>query len=137
VFVCATSQSDAAAIAATNALWSGVGAHVVAVDAETHDRNIAWISHLPQLTANSLALALKAGGLPHESLGPGGRDMTRLAGSNAEVWQGVLRANGDMIDEPLACMIDALSELRAVLRRGDASSLVGALRASQSWFNTA
>ena len=134
VFLCASPASSDAAVEAANSLWNSVGAHVVAIDEETHDREIAWISHLPQLTANSLALALKAAGLPHECLGPGGRDMTRLAGSNAEVWQGVLQANGDMLDEPLACMIDALSELREVLRRGDASSLTAALRSSQSWY---
>jgi prephenate dehydrogenase len=79
------------------ALLQMLGAHVVEMDAETHDRVVAQISHLPQLLAvalmnyvgrddadKNLRLMLAAGGL---------RDMTRIAGASFHIWKDILRTN--------------------------------------------
>ncbi len=62
---------------------------------EEHDRLMAAVSHLPQVTATMLmsvvARAVGAGNL--HWAGSGLRDTTRLAASPASVWQSVLASN--------------------------------------------
>ena len=62
---------------------------------EEHDRLMAAVSHLPQVTATAL-MAVVARAIGVENLqwaGSGLRDTTRLASSPAEVWQSVLASN--------------------------------------------
>jgi prephenate dehydrogenase len=79
----------------------GVGAVPHRVDAETHDRTMAYVSHLPQLL--SVALMNAAGGaVGDDGLGISGRalgEMTRLAASPAGIWQGILSTNADYVIE--------------------------------------
>lgn len=62
---------------------------------EEHDRLMAAVSHLPQVTASMLmAVVTRAVGEDHlQWAGNGLRDTTRLAGSQAEMWQSVLASN--------------------------------------------
>src|SRR6185436_2726225 len=62
---------------------------------EEHDRLMAAVSHLPQVTA-SLLMAIVARAVGPGNLrwaGTGLRDTTRLASSQAEMWQSVLSSN--------------------------------------------
>jgi prephenate dehydrogenase len=64
---------------------------------ETHDRLMAAISHLPQVTA-SVLITVVARAIGEDNLqwsGPGLRDTTRLASSQAAVWQSILASNKD------------------------------------------
>ena len=62
------------------------GAHPIAIDAETHDRLLATVSHLPHVLANVLVsqaaadLAREGEALPR--VGPSFRDSTRVAGAS-------------------------------------------------------
>ena len=62
---------------------------------EEHDRLMAAVSHLPQVTATALmAIVARATGVENlQWAGSGLRDTTRLASSQADVWQGVLASN--------------------------------------------
>jgi prephenate dehydrogenase len=62
---------------------------------EEHDRLMAAVSHLPQVTA-SMLMAIVARAVGEDNLqwaGNGLRDTTRLAASQADVWQSVLASN--------------------------------------------
>ena len=61
-----------------------IGGVPFVLSAPEHDRMVARTSHLPQLLAMALALALE----PHDErlAGPGLRDRTRRAASGARVW---------------------------------------------------
>ena len=62
---------------------------------EEHDRLMAAVSHLPQVTATML-MAVVARAVGEDNLhwaGSGLRDSTRLAASQAAVWQSVLASN--------------------------------------------
>ena len=64
---------------------------------EQHDRLMAAISHLPQVTA-SVLMTVVAKAVGEENLqwsGPGLRDTTRLASSEAAVWESILASNSD------------------------------------------
>src|ERR671925_559549 len=100
-----------------------LGARPQAIDAETHDRLMATVSHLPHVIANVLvqqaaaASAEESERLPE--VGPSFRDTTRVAGANPSVWGDIFATNRDA----LAREVDAASErLRAaaeVIRSGD------------------
>lgn len=82
----------------------GIGAHVVRMTADAHDRLLTFTSHLPQLLSTTLAATLV--NEPHtDSLlavsGKGLRDMTRLAGSSWSMWRDIVRTNQAQITAAL------------------------------------
>lgn len=99
------------------ALARGVGARPSSMTAAEHDRLMAYLSHLPQLTASALmnvvGHAASAAGL--RLAGRGLVDTTRLAASPADIWRDVCAANADEIGAALDALIARLQELRAGL----------------------
>lgn len=96
-----------------------IGARPVVIDAATHDRVVAYTSHLPQLASTALAAALTGCNLSKDSLltitGPGLRDQTRLALSPFDVWQDILSTNIDGVREALSTYIDELGRIRELI----------------------
>ncbi|RMG85151.1 MAG: prephenate dehydrogenase/arogenate dehydrogenase family protein [Candidatus Dadabacteria bacterium] len=113
------------AVGRVSELWSGVGARVVTMDPEAHDRVFAWVSHLPHVLAYTLTWTVlerlddRALGLA----GPSLRDWTRVVGSPPALWRDICLENR----ESLAAVIREFeAELEAVRRRietGDAAAL--------------
>ena len=117
-----TPEGDDAA-AALERLCSFVrvlGAEPQIIDPAEHDRLLAFVSHLPQLTVSALMHVVgstaKERGLA--LTGRGLFDATRLASSPADIWRDICRSNADAIGDALD---DLIHELEA-LRRGLASS---------------
>ena len=137
VFLTHHAQTSQQAVQLVKALWRAVGAQVEKIDAAEHDRRMAWLSHLPQLTCNALALALQSGGFERAQLGPGGQDMTRLAGSSATVWRDIIATNADVLDEPLARMIEMLAELRRHVQARNIAAIDRTFSESGEWYRGA
>jgi len=115
------------------ALWSGVGARPRRIDAAGHDALMARVSHLPQLAAVALAGTLADAGVDPAALGPGGRDMTRLAGSSPEMWRDLLvHAPGDL-PELLRRYAARVEELAEALEAGRPEAVVARLEATGRW----
>src|SRR5260370_34586279 len=77
-----------------------IGAHVLTLDADEHDRVVSLTSHLAQLASTALAATVsdKLGGPPRlHAAGPGLEDMTRLAMGSYEIWRHILATNSDHI----------------------------------------
>ncbi len=94
-------------------LLTQLGARPAAIDAATHDRLLATVSHLPHVLANVL-VAQAAQALGEESVpatGPSFRDVTRVAGSNTAIWRDIYLANADAL---IAAIDDASARLAAV-----------------------
>ncbi len=87
-----------------------------------HDRLLAFISHLPQLTVSALmhVVGTAAGREGLDLSGRGLHDTTRLASSPAGIWKEVCATNADEIAAALDAMIDTLQKLRGDLAAGDA-----------------
>jgi prephenate dehydrogenase len=130
----APARTDRVAMERVAAMWRAFGAHPEVTEAARHDRQLAWSSHLPHVLAGSLALALSGAGIGREELGPGGRDMTRLAGSCPELWTAVARENAAAIAEALAAAESELAAFREALRGGDTAALESRLAHSRAWF---
>lgn len=79
-----------------------------------HDRLVAYLSHLPQLTASAL-MRVVGEGAGDEALALAGRglvDTTRLASSPAGIWQDICATNADEIRPALDALIALLTEVR-------------------------
>ncbi|HEY3085630.1 MAG TPA: prephenate dehydrogenase/arogenate dehydrogenase family protein [Candidatus Dormibacteraeota bacterium] len=97
-------------------LVEAVGARPVVLDAVTHDRLVAGVSHAAFLLSVGYVLALtRRDDWPEASrLAAGGfRDMSRLAAGDPDLYAGVARTNRENLVE----MLDAVSAELARLRR--------------------
>ncbi len=108
-------------------LVAAFGARPAAIDAESHDRLLATVSHLPHVLANVL-VAQAAGALSEEDaalprVGPSFRDATRVAGANSAIWTDIYLANADAIADEVDATVGRLQEVAQSLRSGDAEAL--------------
>jgi prephenate dehydrogenase len=104
-------------------LVEAVGAHPVVMDAETHDRLVAGVSHAAFLLSVGYVLALsRRSDWPEASrLAAGGfRDMSRLAAGDPELYAGVARSNRVNLVEQLDAITAELARLRRHLEANDA-----------------
>ncbi len=101
----------------------GATAVVLSDHGEEHDRLMAAVSHLPQVTATMLmAIVARAVGADNLHWAGGGlRDTTRLASSPAATWQSVLASNSHELKplikylaSELAAFADRLEDPEAV-----------------------
>jgi prephenate dehydrogenase len=105
-----------------------MGARPQAIEAETHDRLMATISHLPHVVANVLvaqaatALSEEAEHLPE--VGPSFRDATRVAGANPSIWSDIFAGNREAVASEIDGAIARLSEAAELVRSGDQEALV-------------
>jgi len=109
------------AIVKLSAFVTALGAQPRVVDVATHDRLLAYLSHLPQLTASALMKVVgHAVGAPGLTLsGKGLADTTRLASSPPEIWRDIAATNADEIGPALDVLIAVLQDLRRDLPKGD------------------
>lgn len=100
------------------------GARTLVVDADTHDRVLAAVSHAPQLVASALAARLAAAGAGAPALaGQGFRDTTRLADSDPELWAGIAVGNATHVAAELRALAGALADVADGLASGDAGGV--------------
>ena len=101
-------------------LLKAIGARVITMDADRHDRLCAWISHLPQMIATALASSLREElGDDEAVLQIGGRalrEMTRIAGSPYSMWRDIAMTNTENIEEALLRFEQQIAHLRENLR---------------------
>ncbi|MGA2453771.1 MAG: prephenate dehydrogenase/arogenate dehydrogenase family protein [Solirubrobacteraceae bacterium] len=103
------------------------GARPVAIDADTHDRLMACVSHLPHVLAN-LLVSQTASLLGEESqrlpaVGPSFRDATRVAGANSAIWTDIYMSNRDALIAGIDELAGRLRDVRASLVAKDAVAI--------------
>ncbi len=105
-------ESTGEALAAVRALAIDVGASATTMDAATHDRAVALVSHLPQLMSSLTAARLHAATPATLDLaGQGLRDVTRIAASEPDMWTQILAGNATQVAAVLADLRDDLGEV--------------------------
>jgi prephenate dehydrogenase len=109
-------------------LLSSLGACPNAIDAETHDRLMARISHLPHVLAN--LLVIQAAGMLGEgddrrlpAVGPSFRDATRVAGASSAIWTDIYLANADSLIAGIDELTAGLQDIRGRLADGQAPAI--------------
>jgi prephenate dehydrogenase len=129
-------DGSAGAIEQLFAFARGLGAEPRTLSVAAHDRLLAYLSHLPQLTASALMQVIgEAVGLDGLALaGRGLVDTTRLASSPSGIWKDIAATNGDEIRAALDAMIAVLQDLRADL--GEGERLEDVFAAANRWRDT-
>ncbi len=136
-------DTDARALATVRALWQAAGAELEVLDAATHDRVFAAVSHLPHLAAFALVdeLARRADRDTFFRFAASGfRDFTRIAGSSPEMWRDIALANRDALRGEVDAYVVALQALGAALAAEDGAALLDifsrARDARERWIDT-
>ncbi len=97
-------------------LVEAVGARPFVSDAVSHDRAVAYLSHLPQLVASGLASLVSEQSaehfLPLELAASGFRDVTRLAESPYTLWRDICLTNVENIQAAVESLIEKLEAMK-------------------------
>jgi prephenate dehydrogenase len=93
-----------------------IGARIIMLPAEEHDRLCAWISHVPQMMSTALAAALvEEFGVEAPLLPAGGRalqEMTRISASPYSMWRDVAITNKKNLADALWKVEQRLAHIR-------------------------
>lgn len=130
-----TPTGDGAAEAAErlSVFARALGAEPRFVAASAHDRLLAYLSHLPQLTASALMQVI-GDAVGEEGLALAGRglvDTTRLASSPSGIWKDIAATNADELRGALDVLIGVLHDLRSEL--GEGERLTEVFTAANRW----
>jgi prephenate dehydrogenase len=115
---------DASRVEAVERFVTALGARMVRVDPDEHDRLLAVTSHLPHALANLLMRAVVRAG--EDALGYAGaslREMTRVAGANAGIWADIFVDNGDLIAAALGELSAELDDVERAIRNGERDAI--------------
>ena len=134
VYLCPPRDATADSMELARAFWIELGARPERMSAEQHDLKLAWTSHLPHMVSMALALALARAGVERSDLGPGGRDVTRLAGSSPEMWTAIAFENASALERALRQTEREIATLCASIKRADQSDLRGSFEAARTWY---
>lgn len=121
-----TNKTNPAALRKVEALWKDVGARLLRTTPDEHDALVSRSSHLPHLTAATLANLVLDPKLPQEQAqlcATGFRDTTRIASGSPEMWRDIALTNRKHISKTLKRFIADLSKFQAALQRGDAKAI--------------
>jgi prephenate dehydrogenase len=118
--ICRDAATPAAALAVVEALALELGASLIEMTPEEHDRSVGLVSHLPQIVSSLLAARLVNAADSAVSLaGQGLRDTTRIASSQPELWVQILGANREPVIELLESFQSDMAALAEALRAAD------------------
>lgn len=121
-------DTDAEASRRVAELWTAIGAEVLSMAPDHHDRVLAETSHLPHLLAFSLVDTLARQGDSTEIFryaAGGFRDFTRIAGSDPVMWHDIFRENRQAVLDALDLFRDGIERFRAAVRDDDSEALMG------------
>ena len=112
-------------------VWTALGCRVVQMSPEAHDAAFAAVSHLPHLISFALvnAIAGQPQGQDYLSLaGPGFRDFTRIAASDAKVWRDIMLSNREELLAQSKIFQHNLQALERMISSSDSEALEGLIK---------
>jgi prephenate dehydrogenase len=112
-----TAKTKGRVVTKMTKLWRSIGAHIVSMSPERHDRVVAFVSHLPHAAAFSLASSVPKEYLPYGATGL--RDTTRIVASDTKLWSSIFLSNPDNITKAITLFQQHLRRLKESIRRGD------------------
>lgn len=126
-----TVETDVDSFATVRAVVSSLGAEVVALTPEDHDRLVATMSHVPHLVAATLmnsaaSHAEREGALLRLAAG-GFRDMTRVAAGHPAIWPDICADNAAAIVASFDRLLADLGAVRDLVANTDRAGLLGML----------
>jgi prephenate dehydrogenase len=113
--------------------WAAIGSQVLRMTPENHDAAFAAVSHLPHLLAYAYfnSVARQPAGRDFLSLaGPGFRDFTRIAASDATIWRDILMSNREEILKQTSRFRHALDAMEHAMKSGNVEALEDMVRSA-------
>jgi prephenate dehydrogenase len=131
VYVSGAGREGDGAVAEVIDFWDGViGATPVRMEAEEHDRRLAWLVQLPRILGAALGGAFGANGLGGVRWGREAEEGTTLPGDPGELAEAMLADRRTLL-RALDGFEAALAPLRSALDAGDLPRLAELLAAAQ------
>jgi prephenate dehydrogenase len=126
-----TSATDLNAFERLQGVVTKLGADVLVLTPDDHDRQVALVSHVPHLVAATLMNAATAGAEQNGALlrlaAGGFRDMTRVAAGHPGIWPDICSENAGPIVHALEALVAELSAMRDRVAGRDRESILGVL----------
>lgn len=113
-----TRTTDRNAVKTVETLIKSMGAVPVKADPESHDRQVAILSHLPHAFA-AVLVTLGAELERTDVSGGSWRDLTRVGGVDPDLWAQIFCGNRDAITKVLADSEHQLAQMRQALEAED------------------
>ena len=127
-----TSQTDLAAFERLRGVVGELGADVLVLSPQDHDRLVAVVSHVPHLVAATLMNAAATGAEQDGALlrlaAGGFRDMTRVAAGHPGIWPDICSENAGPIVDALDVLVAELTAMRDRVADHDRAALLGVLQ---------
>jgi prephenate dehydrogenase len=113
--------------------WRALGAEVVLLSPESHDRIVARTSHLPHAVAALLSACVgrERAGKYGKFCGAGFRDTTRVAEGEPALWRDILENNAPFLRKELKAFAREINRLAAVLKKGNGRQIEKYLEAAR------
>jgi prephenate dehydrogenase len=100
--------------------WNEIGSTTVDIPAKDHDEILSYLSHAPHILSSLLVTWANKSEIvnrythssPLPLSGGGFRDMSRIAGSNPEMWEAIISTNREAI---LSCLVAYQSQLADII----------------------
>ena len=121
-----TLKTHPEALAKVKGLWGSVGARIFTMDAETHDRVLSFVSHLPHVVAYALVNAVASQREPDNMLdfaGGGLRDYTRIGASSPDMWTDIFLMNRENVLGSIREFKKALEKIEELIAKEDLRKL--------------
>jgi len=136
-----TQDQDSSDLNILRSLWQSVGALVYECDPDSHDRAVAWISHLPILISAGLILACDRepdraiAQLAKHLASSGFRDTSRVGGGNSQLGSLIAEYNQKPLLDSLRQYQIVLADLISQVESGNWSTLEQSLALAQQLRN--
>ena len=128
-FIISEESKKYAALAEYAELIKSIGARITFLDPYLHDEIVAKVSHLPQLLSVILVnqAAIKKNGIQFIDFAAGGfRDMTRIASSDFNIWESILKYNKGEILKSIDSLQEDMNKIKSLVAN-EKSELLGEL----------
>ncbi len=121
--ICEKAKSSAHAIDTTLKIFNFLGMSTYFLEAEEHDRHLAYVSHLSHISSFTLSLTVQEIEKDQKQIfnlaSTGFQSTARLAKSNAETWGPIFDANGEYLIEAIDLYINYLNKFRTSIKENN------------------
>jgi prephenate dehydrogenase len=114
-------NTDPAAREAVKGFWGRICAEIAVMKPDDHDKTMALVSHLPHAAAFALANSVPTSLLRFS--GRGFRDTTRLAASDAKIWEDIFLTNRRNLITSIDALEKNLRRIKHAIRTLNAPAL--------------
>ena len=132
--VTALERTSPQAKSAAEEIVLAVGAHLIEMTADEHDRTLAFTSHLPFLLSSALTLSTPSE--YSDLIGTGFRSTARLAGSPTSMTLGILQTNRENILNAIQGFRTSLDDIVSALQAENYTQLEALLDESRTAYQS-